>query len=367
MAFSGKTRGRAWMATIQKANLKKVGIDEDSFEKNPELVAKTFCSLWAESGTNRVSAIVICKSAQGHYHAHMALYGNTTTLSNVAKILMGAHVEPQLGGKKELKAYLLKEPPYDEKGEEILYSYGLENIKDSQGKRSDIEEIEELIQKGYTPRQIMEQSFSFVRFERMIKIAYLNKRLRDTPLIKETHNEYHFGASGTGKTHTYISLCEQMGEENIYMMTDTENGGLDKYLDLGAPPILFIDEFKGSMKYSVLLTMLDKYSRSQAHCRFFNTYMLWKTCIITSIYPIEKIYSFLVDEENQKTDSFKQLIRRFTTIHYHYIEDGEYKTFVLPASEYISSEDMIAKAQSKEHDGFLDITKDEQLSLPFDI
>lgn len=36
--------------------------------------------------------------------------------------LYQSHVEPQLGGKKELTAYLLKQGKYAEKNEKILYS-----------------------------------------------------------------------------------------------------------------------------------------------------------------------------------------------------------------------------------------------------
>lgn len=366
MAFDSKTKGRAWVATIMPQNLVNVGLSEDAFS-NPELVATTFTSLWADSGTNRVSAIVICKSAQEVLHAHMALYGNTTTLTNVSKLLGSAHVEPQLGGKKELKNYLLKEGKYEEKGEKVLYSYGMENIHDQKGQRTDLEDIEELLNNGATPEEIFATSFRYRRFEKMIKSEYLARRIKETPLIKEMKNEYHFGASGSGKTFSYITLCQEIGDENIYLMTDTENGGLDKYLDSGAPDVLFIDEFKGNMKFSTLLILLDKYSRSQTHARYVNAYNLWARVIITSVYPIEEVYSFLVDEDKRMTDSFTQLIRRFEKIVYHYVEDGNYKTFELPASEYIDSQDMKAKAHSKNQDGFLEISEEEQLSLPFNI
>lgn len=97
----------------------------------------------------------------------------------------------------------------------------------------------------------------------MIKSAYIDKRIKETPLIKEPHNEWHVGNSGSGKTYYYYQLCEKYSPEKVYMTTDFENGGFDFYIEQGAPPIIFLDEFKGNMRYGQLLTILDKYSRTQ--------------------------------------------------------------------------------------------------------
>ena len=134
---------------------------------------------------------------------------------------------------------------------------------------------------------------------------------------------------------------------------------LDYYLDQGAPPILFFDEFKGNIRFEQLLIMLDKFSRAQIHSRYANIYTLWSRCIITSIYPPEEAYSFMVEESNRERDKLKQLLRRLNVIVYHYIQDGEYKTFSLPASEYINYEDLKQRALS-DKDGFI---KYEQQSI----
>ncbi len=271
--FSLKTKARAWMVTSQIANMEKAGLSESEY-KNSETLANFLTTAWNTSGKDRTSAIAICVSKDGLYHAHLALYGNLTTLNNVRKIMFESHVEPQLGGKKDLYAYLAKEPPYDEKGEEVLFVKGLENIQDGQGRRSDLHDIEELLNQGLSPTEIMDNNFAYRRFEKMIKSAYISKRIKETPLIKQTHNEWHVGDSGTGKTYSYYQLCELHSPEQIYIASDFENGGFDFYIEQGAPPILFLDEFKGNMKFSQLLMILDKYSRTQTHCRYSNTYNL---------------------------------------------------------------------------------------------
>ena len=146
---------------------------------------------------------------------------------------------------------------------------------------------------------------------------------------------WNYGASGTGKTHEYIKLCNAFSPEDIYFCNDFENGGFDMYLENGAPRILFLDELKGnSIKFSVLLSILDKYSRAQSHSRYLNTYNLWDTVIITSVYAPDEIYDFMVDENNRHTDSFKQLIRRITKVVYHYKDGDEYKTVSVSGAEY---------------------------------
>lgn len=337
------TPNRSWVITVQIANMEKAGLTEEEF-KDPELLASFLMETWQTSGKNRVCGVAVCVSATGLYHAHLACYGNTTTLHKVAKIFWGSHVEPQEGGKKELQAYLLKQGKYAEKEEQVLCTLGIENIKNAQGQRSDLEEIESMLNDGCTPSEIFEASFRYRKYEKMIRKEYLYRKKKTVPRVKKTQNEWHVGDSGTGKSYTYEIMCEKFSEENIYLCTDSENGGLDFYLDEGAPSILFIDEFKGNIKYEQLLTILDKFSHAQIHCRFVNTYALWTQCIITSIYPPEEIYESMVSSDKRSRDKMQQLLRRLDLIVYHYVENEEYKTYSIPASEYIDYDNLKQRA-----------------------
>lgn len=174
--FSTETKCHAWVGTVNILNMEKAGLKKEEY-KNPEYLAQFLSETWTKSGKGRTAGISVCLSEKELYHAHVALYGNTTTLGNVAKIMFDSHIEPQLGGKKELMGYLLKEPPYEEKGEQVLYTMGLENIQEKQGSRSDLEEISYLLESGYTPMQIMEQNFAYRRFEKMIKSAFINANI----------------------------------------------------------------------------------------------------------------------------------------------------------------------------------------------
>lgn len=362
--FSLNTKSRAWIATIQIANMEKAGLKKEEYEI-PEKLADFLCRTWAESGKDRISGVAVCVSEKGLYHAHMALYGNLTTLKNVAKIMYDAHIEPQLGGKQELKKYLLKEPPYEEKGEHVLYSTGMDNIQENKGKRSDLDEISDLLEKGYTPSEILAEQFSYRKYEKMIKSAFVDKRIKDTPLIKDKKCIWIVGDSGTGKTYCYYQMCEKYGSENIYLATDFDNGGLDYYIEQGCPPILFLDEFKGNIRYSQLLVMLDKYSRSQIHCRYVNTYCLWTTVVITSIFPPDEVYSSMVDDDKKDRDKIDQLLRRLDVIEYRYKSNGEYKTFSIPASEYTDYEELKYRALSNEQGNKEYVCMNNAEDIPF--
>lgn len=361
MAFASNTRSRGWMVTIHIANMVNAGLTKEEYE-NPELLANFLVETWENSGKDRTAGISVCRSKEGVYHCHMACYGNTSTLKKVSDILYRSHVEPQMGGKEALKAYLLKEGKYSEKGEEILFAMGLEGVQNSQGKRNDLTEIEEMLNEGATPEQIFAASFRFRRFEKMVKAEYIQLRIKNTPIIKEdVQRIWITGESGTGKSFFYKQLCDEVGAENIYFSTDFDNGGLDFYIENGAPPILFLDEFKGNMKFSQLLVILDKYSRAQIHCRYSNCFCLWTKVVITSVFPPDEVYTYMVEDEKRKRDSIKQLLRRLDEIWYKYKEDGIYKTYKMAATEYINYDDLKSRAST---DGFISVDKHEE--IPFD-
>ena len=352
MAFSPKTKGRCWMVTFQEGNMEKSGLTKEQYE-NPEYLADYLCELWENSGKGRKAGVAVCVLLKGLYHAHVACYGNTTTLKAVSDIFFQSHTEPQLGGKAELRAYLLKEGQYEEKGEQVLCHKGMENIEEpQQGKRSDLDEIEELLNSGATPEEIFETAFRYRKYEKMIRADYLDRRIKETPLIKTMNNSYHWGRPGTGKTYQYIKLWEEHPGEvylcNDYANSGSSGGGFDFYANNPAK-IIVLDEFRGGMPYAQLLSMLDVYSRNQQHCRYQNVYNLWTSVVICSVFPPEQVYSFMVDDMKKNVDSIQQLLRRLNEIVYHYKnKDGKYREYRMPASEYVDAKDMVDRAREYE-------------------
>lgn len=373
MGFDPNMKGRSFIAVIHVKNLENMGLTEEQIYDH-EFVAEFVTEKWDESAREnmRTCAVAVCMSEQGTYHLHMALYTkNPTTLRNVASILGNSHVEPQLGGKKALADYMTKTGKYEEKGEEVLYTIGIDNVEDVQGKRSDLEMIDDLLSKGWSPLQILNSNFKFYRYEQIIRSAFLNIKISSMPLRRPLYTEYHFGESGSGKTYSYIEVCKEFGKENVYLFTDFDNnasGGLDNYIMEGAPKVVFMDEFKGmGISYSKLLVMLNEYPKMQTHSRYKNTYNLWEKFYITSIYSPEELYDVMVNTTVQKVDSYEQLRRRIKKVVYHYKNNkGEYATYAMDGKDYIDREDLLARiGDNVASDGFKKIDNRIEVNCPF--
>ena len=373
MGFDPSMKSRSFIAVIHVKNLENMGLTEEQIFDH-EFVAEFVTEKWDESAREnmRTCAVAVCMSKDGCYHLHVALYSkNPTTLQNVAKILGNSHVEPQLGGKKALSDYMTKTGKYAEKGEEVLYTTGIDNVQDVQGKRSDLEEIEDLLDKGWTPIQILNQNFKFYRYEKMIRSAFINMKIANMPLTRPVYTEYHFGESGSGKTFSYIEVCKKFGKENVYLFTDFDNnasGGLDNYITEGAPSVVFMDEFKGvGISYSKLLVMLNEYPKMQTHSRYNNTYNLWENFFITSIYAPEELYDIMVQNTVQKIDTYEQLRRRINKIVYHYKDNnGDFMTYSMDSEDYVDRDDLLARIKNHvDPDGFRKIATQADIINPF--
>ena len=78
--------------------MQKAGLTKEQYTK-PKYLADFFIKLWQDSGKGRTAGIAVCISQDNCYHAHMALYGNTTTLKAVSDVLFQSHVEPKKANK----------------------------------------------------------------------------------------------------------------------------------------------------------------------------------------------------------------------------------------------------------------------------
>lgn len=349
--MSIENKGRNWFVTMQIGNFENAGWKKEDY-LNPQWLAEKICQTWEDSKTGRKCGVTVCRSAEGLYHAHVGAYSpNSTTLKNVAKIFFNSHVELQRGNKEQLTKYLKKEGSFEEKGEKVLCEYGLSNIQTVQGQRSDLDEIRELILAGLMPSEIFELDIKYLRYERIVKKDFWAKCYRETGVMRDVKVFWHTGEAGTGKTYTYKRLTDEHGADNVYLVSDYESGGFDAYQ---AEPILFLDEFKGDIPYRSLLLILDKY-RTQTHCRYANCYNLWTEVHIASIYPPEEAHQLMVPLSSQNRDSLQQLMRRITEVIYHYKENEEYKSFSMPASDYINYADLKKRAMSNQKAEFIQL------------
>lgn len=353
---------RSWFCVLN--NPQKV-FGEDLEPK--EIVDKAI-QKWMGDSPSRSCAINYEVGDTGTPHMHMVLEDSSKVRFSAIKKIFGdtIHVEPTRGNKQQAMAYIMKEPPFEEKAHTVIIPaviVGQIQASARNDKISIYDEIDVYIQNGMTPKEIMRISSRHRKEESLIRKAYFAKRAEETPPRRAVNVIWHVGLSGSGKSETYVQLCEQYGEEHVYMLSDFKDGGLDMYC---GEPILFIDELRETT-YSVLLGMLEGIKK-QIHCRYANALSLWTVVHITSIYPPEELYERMVPKDQRQRDSLEQLMRRISTIVLHYIEDGKFKSYEVSRENYIDYADLRKRVFQKseiDKDGFQKVDEYEQSTLPF--
>lgn len=348
------TVSRSWFAVLPHP--------ERYYQGSPEEIVEEMKNEWIGDNPLRKGHWAYCISQDGLPHVHAVLENSVSMrFSAVKKAYSKAsfHLEETKGSKKQVLAYIHKKPPFDEKGEQVICFTSYGNIEGNRrfklsNMNETLDKIEELIEEGMTPAQIMAEDIRLRKEETLIKKAYFAKRYRETPPYRDVNIVWHLGESGTGKSYTYIDLCCQYGDDNVYFFSDYANRGVGGFDGYCGENILFMDEVKkGSLPYEMLLLITQGY-RSQIHCRYANAYALWTEVHITSIYPPEEIYKSVVNDEDRGIDTVKQLLRRINKYIYHYKDGGEYKSFELKGEQYRDYENL--KYLALEKDSFCEIS-----------
>ena len=310
----------------------------------------------------------------GNHHIHCILEDPAKVrFSNIKKLFPGAHIEPTMGKKNEAEDYLFKRGRFaDDNDCVVVPPLIMGNLKSNRGsgKKSIFEEVDDLIADGYRPSEIICLGSRFAKQETAIRAAFMAKKMneiKDNPFNQEVIVDYHTGASGSGKTYSaYMELAKKYGEDEIYVCPQTSESG---YLDFWeAEKCIILDELR-NISYATLLTFLQAYKRTQIHARYRNVRLggLVRHIAICSIYPPEDLYNNIVPPHRRYLDSYEQLLRRITNVIFHYVDDGEYKTYTVPGSEYKNYEDLRARVFG-DTSGFMKIEKlpgAKQMEIPF--
>lgn len=314
----------------------------------------------------------MCDEQGSTYHTHVFLLLSKKKRWSATRRAFKekAHLEESVKGSPEqCRAYIKKEGKFSKEKIEnnfpdTFYEEGtIPDFFISADKTEMLLQIEDMLETGLTPSEILDKSLVFRQYETLIRKQYFAKRFNETPPLRDVKVTWHLGASGSGKSYTYVELCNAYSPELVYYASDFTNACsamLDTY---EAQPYLFIDEVKtDSFKYGYLLQLLQGY-RTPIHARYSNVYSLWKEVHITSIYTPRDVYEDMVGVGQRSTDSFYQLERRITNYVYHWkTDDGKYHSYEIPASEYISYEDLKKRAESELNNGFISLETDS----PFD-
>lgn len=292
---------------------------------SPQQICDSVLQLWISSGKNRSGWVGYCISSAGLHHLHMILESKSTIeFTALKKVFPRAHLEPTRGSKKEVDDYINKRGKYEEKGEVVVCFSTVGEIRGNQGKRSDLIKIQEELDSGLKPYQIIGSDFKRQRYAQFIKSAYLSKRENECPTQRDVRVVWHYGASGTGKSFSYLKTCEKFGRHEVYkIVRDLCKGRFDDYQ---GEKVLFLDEIKPCyVDWVDLLNCLDTYLYYPS-ARYKNSVSLWEEVHVTSIYSPRQFWEEMIPLDKRKLEPFEQLGRRITEIIRHTKDhQGNYK------------------------------------------
>lgn len=322
---------KSWFAVLNNPS-------DHNYPGSPQEVCEKLRDDWIGDSTTRAGIWAYCISDAGLHHVHMVLEDTVAMRFTAVKrtYAVGVHLEPTKGTKKQAEDYIYKRHPFQEAGEEVVVVIRTGTINGAPPKLGTMDTIARLIEEGQTPRQIMLLDFKYRRFEREIKSAFFDKRLAETPIIRDVKVHFLFGESGSGKTHTLVELCNTHGEDEVCIISDhATTGAFDHYQ---GEKVIFIDEYKGDFSYRTFLQITDQY-KTMVHARFTNVWALWHEVYITSIYPLEDLFDLMVPYERRNVDTIAQMHRRITDITYCYRDENEaYCKKTIPGEEYLGAD-----------------------------
>lgn len=325
--------------------------EEHGYTGTPQEIVDRLREEWISASPSRTGAWIYCISADGLKHVHMVLEDvKAMRFSSVKNsYALGMHFEPTKGSKEQAEDYINKRGRFEEKGENVIATARHGEIKGCQGQRRDLEVIEELLNSGKSPQEIMAMSLSYRKHEDIIVSAYRDKCRLEVGHTREVDVVWHFGPSGSGKSYYSNTLIEKHGSNQVYFMTDYSTGCFDGYM---CQPVLFMDEYRGQFPYNFLLTLLDVYV-SEVHARYHNVSTLWSEVHLTSVYAPEEVYNRNVQDMSERSvETFAQLRRRIRTVMYHWKDENGFHQFSLPMAEYKDRSDMCFKAARSNRDTF---------------
>ena len=122
----------------------------------------------------------------GTPHLHMVLEdpAKDSILCGVCKLFPGIHCETTKGSKEDVEAYIYKTGKFAEKNHTIVVQPVFHGSIKGRGVRVNPQtvllDIEDMINNGMTPEQIMELSIMYREKEPLIRSTYFAKRFKDT-------------------------------------------------------------------------------------------------------------------------------------------------------------------------------------------
>lgn len=226
---------------------------------------------------------------QGTKHLQMhAEFVNMKSLKQLKELCRRIHAEKRQGSKQQASEYCKKDGNY----------YEIGKLKDSKGKRSDLDKVRSMVADGKPMGEIIEVCSNY----QAIRFAETLKKYKQKGRDWKTEVHWFYGPTGTGKTKTAFEMSKP---DNRWISLDSLKwwDGYDGQEDI------IIDDFRGSdCRLKTLLRILDRYEY-RIEYKGGSTQLLAKRIFITCPYHPKNVYRNL-----EQSEDIKQLLRRIDHI-----------------------------------------------------
>lgn len=236
-----------------------------------------------KGATYYVIGLETCPTTGRQHNQGFVHFSNARSYKAVCKLLPAVHVEPAKGTIQEASEYCKKENNYKEQG-----------VCPSQGKRTDLDEIREILKNTNSMARVVEVAKSY----QSVKMAEQILKYSEKPRTWKPEVHWYWGPTGTGKSREAYEL---LGED-CYTCLSTGRwfDGYDAHEN-----VLIDDMRKDFMKFHELLRLLDRYAM-RIETKGGTRQFLARKIIVTSCYHPAQMY--------ETREDVYQLIRRIDVV-----------------------------------------------------
>lgn len=184
-----------------------------------------------------------------HWQGYL-IFNSPKRLATMFKQAKGAHIEQMKGTPASNDLYCSKAETaiLDSDGNHVTIEHGIKpDMTISQGQRTDLADIQQLIAEGNSMEDIADTNFEhWLRYGK----SFMQYSLMKQPKRNFKTNVYYYvGPSGTGKSR----LASERAQNPYYKNTGKWWDGYDGTADI------IIDDFTGNIPFTELLRLTDRY------------------------------------------------------------------------------------------------------------
>lgn len=276
-------RSRSWVLTINYKETHPT-TNDDVLKTILEMTGVAYTAFQLEQG----------EQGTNHHQIYIA-FENAKTFEKIKKVFPTAHIEIAKGTPKQASDYCTKEE--SRIGESIIWGE-----LPQQGKRTDMEDIYDMLKEGYTLREIRE-TYPSQYMRHLPRIQNVQQELLEEKfgnVFRQLHVIYLSGETGIGKTR-YI--MEKYGYDKVFAISNYKNP-FDTYK---GEDIIVFEEFRSSLPIEVMLRYLDGYPiRLQA--RYGDKVACYTKVYVISNWDITEQYENIQKYHPKTFEAFKRRI-----------------------------------------------------------